>query len=404
MIGDISPAEWIATVDPETGREVVQLTSARANSYPLYYFVPSVTADGRYLVLHSERTGTVQLHRLDLATGELGQLTDGSTWDAGWAVWCVWRLRGIYGHLSALSPVGDEVYYCQDDEIRASSVSTFADRLVARLPEGRMPIAQNAVSPDGRLLAIVHVDAREYTRRLREREVAENMGRFDWGRDHHRWFRNDLETALDVVDTATGELRRVITTDFHFHHVLWVDDRTILVNHPKDVAGMWVVDVDGGNVRHLRPHTHPEAHSAVVNHQVVTAAGIAYEAVDYHDDGTRTNYLGRYHPADDTFTEGRLPVPGYVHVGFDPAGELDLIEHASRDGHELLRVLPSETPGGDLRVERIRRLASPYREEQRSHAHPFLSPDRRWLLWTDWSSDGFSQVFRMSTDSLGVRA
>ena len=112
MIGDITPAEWTVEVDAATGRTVQRLTDGRSNSYALYYFVPSVTPDGRYLVLHSERSGAVQLYRLDLSTGEIGQLTDGHTKDAGWAVWCgcrslagVVKGRGIVSGQSRPAPI-----------------------------------------------------------------------------------------------------------------------------------------------------------------------------------------------------------------------------------------------------------------------------------------------------------
>jgi len=85
MIGDVTPAEWSVESDAENGRKVTRLTDGRSNSYPLYYFTSSVTPDGRYVVFHSERSGEVQLYRLDLTSGEIGQLTDGHTRDAGWA-------------------------------------------------------------------------------------------------------------------------------------------------------------------------------------------------------------------------------------------------------------------------------------------------------------------------------
>ena len=95
--------------DPQTGFTIRRLTSAKANSYPLYYFTPSHTPDGRYMIFHSERSGWVELYRMDLETGESVQLTAGRTRDSGWAVWCEWRLRGIYNHLSALNQVRREV-------------------------------------------------------------------------------------------------------------------------------------------------------------------------------------------------------------------------------------------------------------------------------------------------------
>lgn len=127
-IGRDYPPELHRFRDPKTGRHIEQLTSGRSNSYPLYYFTPSITADGRYLVFHGERTGWVQLFRLDLQTGQIVQLTDARTMDSGWAMWCQWRLRGVYVHLSALNRITEEVWYFQDQEVRATHLRTLTNR------------------------------------------------------------------------------------------------------------------------------------------------------------------------------------------------------------------------------------------------------------------------------------
>ena len=398
MIGDLSPAEGRTFTDPATGRTVTQLTGAPAHSYPLYYFVTSFTSDARYLVFHSERSGWVQLYRLDLETGEIGQLTDGRTWDSGWAIWCEWHLRGIYNHLSAIDPVADEVYYFQEDEIRATKVTTFANRLVAKLPPGRMSIGQAAFSPDGSLFGFIHVDAARYVALLRDREAREAMGQFQWTRDHHHGFRNAVPTTLSVLETATGRIRTVIETDFHFHHVLFIDNRTILLNHPRECAGMWTIGVDGGPTKHLRPSTAPGAHGAV-NHQVVTRRGIVYEATGDAPGGRRETWFGRYDPATDTFEEGQLPIDDYVHAGFDPDGTFDFVEHAG-ERHELFAVQPAPDPGAPLGLKLLRTLRSPFHDHQRHHAHPFLSPDRRRLFLTDWDENGYSQVHALDVSDL----
>jgi hypothetical protein len=396
MIGDITPAEWREETDPDTGRRLTRLTDGRSNAYALYYFVPSVTPDGRFLVFHGERGGTAQLYRLDLATGAIGQLTDGRTHDAGWAVWCEWHLDGIYTHLSAIHPLTGEVYYFEDDEIRATHVASFANRPVARLPAGRMPIGQAAFSPDGKWFAYIHADRANYVAKLADREARTRAGSFSWEREHHTGFRNAIPATLVLVDTATGAQRDVVAADFHFHHVLFVDNETLLLNHPRGCAGMWVVDRDGGNIRHLRPADAPGAHGAMVNHQVVTARGVAYEAVAYFPEGRET-YLGLYDPATDRFSEGRLPVEGYVHVGFDPAGRFDFIECAGAT-HELLAV--HRGADGRLATSLLRRLASPAHDDQRHHAHPFLAADRRRLYFTDWSPAGHAQICALDVADL----
>jgi hypothetical protein len=399
MIGDVTPAEWSHETDRDTGRKLTRLTDGASNAYPLYYFTPSVTPDGRHIVVHSERSGEVQLYRIDLRTGEVGQLTDGHTKEAGWAVWCEAHLDGIYNHLSALHPASGDVWYFEADEIRATNVADFRNRRVAKLPPGRMPIGQSAFSPDGRWFAYIHADEVAYRALLAERETRTKAGRFHWDPDHHRWFRNAISSILAVIETTTGVEREVISTDYHFHHVLFVDNRTMLINHPKGVAGMWLVDLDGSNVRHVRPETAVGAHGAMVVHQVVTARGVAYEAVNYRAPSGRETWLGMYDPASDGFTEALLPAEGYVHVGFDPAGRFDFVENSGRE-HTILAVHPGETPGAPLHTTLLRKLSSPDHDDQRFHAHPFLAADRRRLYFTDFSPKGFAQVCALDVADL----
>ena len=399
MIGTITPAEWAVETDPDTGRKVTRLTDGRSNSYALYYFTTSVTPDGRYLVFHSERSGEVQLYRLDLETGEIGQLTDGHTRDAGWAVWCEWHLDGIYNHLSAIHPVTGDVYYFEDHEIRSTNVATFANRTVTTLPKGQMPIGQSAFSPDGRWFAYIHADETKFRALLTQREVDTKAGRFHWNPDHHHVFRNALGATLALIDTQTGKQRTVITTDYHFHHVLFIDNETMLVNHPKGCAGMWVVSLDGSGVRHLRPADAPGAHGVAVNHQVITERGIAYEATGEDAAGNRMTWFGKYDPRSDTFEEGRVPIDGYAHTGFDPAGRFDFIENAGTR-HEIFSVHPARTNGGPLEIKLLRRLSSPAHDDQRHHGHPFLSPDRRTMYFTDWSAAGFDQICALDVADL----
>ena len=380
-IGQVFSSTVRTFTDTETGRMIRQFTSAPANSYPLYYFIPSITPDNRYLILHSERTGWVQLYRLDLASGEMVQLTDGRTRDAGWAIWCEARLRGVYNHLSALNEARREVYYFQDDELRITHIDTLENRRIHTMP-GRIPIGQSGFSPDGRHFAFIHADRDLFTTAIADRMALLAMRQ---PFDHEAW-RETVPCTISLIDTESSACRNVIDLDYHVHHVFFLDNHRLLVNHVRGENGMWVIDSDGQNQRTLRPNT---GHGAVC-HQVITARGLFYEANHWEagQSGPRRVWFGHYDLATDHSTEALLPGVGYVHTGRDPAGEFLCIENQG-ETHELLAVEGFPDPAG-LTLRLLRRLSAiPF--GQRYHAHPFLGPDRCWLYYTE-VIDGFSQV------------
>jgi len=373
-VGDRFPSERVDTTDPLTGYRIRRYTQGTAHSYPLYYFSDSITADGRRLILHRQCEGWTQLYALDLVDGHFIQLTDGRTQDAGWRIWCEPDVKGIYDHLSALNNIRGEVYYFLDSQLRAVRLQSLQDRLLASL-DGRQCISQNDVSPDGRWFAFAHVD------RLAYREA---VLKHNWAQ-HQAWRRN-IPTTITVLDVATGDRREVAELDFHVHHLIFVDDRRLLLNHVKNDRGMWTLNLDTGESRGLRPR---DEHGTVC-HQVVTRRGIFYEANTPGEQGT-DNWLGHYDLETDQFYEISLPYHGYVHTGRDPAGERLVFEHAG-DSHELVQVHHFRDPAG-VRFQTIRRLASypPHHGGQRYHAHPFFGPDSHWLYHTEVVDD-YSQV------------
>jgi hypothetical protein len=288
------------------------------------------------------------------------------------------------------------VWYFQDDEIRAANVASVANRRVAKLPPGRVPIGQTDFSPDGSLFAFIHADGEAYGSAIRRREALSNMGQNAW--ENHEALRTSMgRIVLATIDTRTGEYRSVIETDFHFHHVMWIDNDTLLVNHPRGYNGMWIVKRDGSGVRELRPADAPGAHGARICHQVITRNGIYYEANGW-ENGEASLYLGRYDPATDRFSEVPLRGLGYCHTGFDPAGKFLFLESAGQT-HRLLSVHHPHDPAGP-RVDCIRKLSNEPRTGQRFHAHPFLSPDRNWMVFTDIADNGFGQIFRVDVSDM----
>jgi hypothetical protein len=391
------PSEIKTYLDPATGRRIRQFTSAKANSYPLYYFSPSITLDGHYIVFHSERSSWVELYRMDLNTGEIVQLTDGRSRDSGWAIWCEWHLRGIYNHLSALNQARREVYYFQDEEIRCTQLDTLANRLVGRIP-GRVSIGQSSFSPDGRHFAFIHADRPNYIKVMQDEEAVRNMRlvghasdpsgeKLDW--------RNRIPATIGLIDTETGHYSDIIQLDFHVHHVIFADNKRVIVNHIQNGNGMWIIGIDGTGRRTMRP---PDAHGSIV-HQVVTKAGIFYEAVGDKANSGAHNWLGRYDLGTDTFEEVPLPeIDGYMHTGLDPEGKFLFFEEHGKTHHLFSLHFPHDP--ARRRVQMLRSMELyPAPGGQRYHAHPFLSPDRQWIFHTE-PIDGYSQVCALDVRDL----
>lgn len=390
-IGTQHPAEWRTVTDPKTNRAITQFTTVKANNYPLYYFIPSHTSDGKYLIFHSERDSWVQLYRLNLETGDITQLTDGHTRDSGWGIWCEPHLRGIYNHLSALNQAKREVYYFQDDEVRCTHIDTLDNRVIYTMP-GRISIGQTGFSPDGKRFAFIHADRDHFTKAFADREALINMKQWGWEMGHQEW-RNRVPCTIGIIDTETGAYQDVLEIDYHVHHVFFIDNNQLLVNHPKNAHGMWSVNIDGSNVTHLRPD---DEHGAIC-HQVVTQNGIYYEA-NVRENGQRKEvWFGRYDMATDKKEEVQLPGMGYVHTGFDPEGKFLFYENQDGDIHELITVHYPHHPE-KFKLNRLKKLA-PIVSGQRYHAHPFLNPQRTHIFYTD-VIDGFSQICAINVEDL----
>lgn len=74
--GERFPAEWRTFTDPRTGVEVRQLTAHKGHSHHLYFTNPGWYDGGKKLLFGSDRGNRTNLFGVDLASGEITQLTD----------------------------------------------------------------------------------------------------------------------------------------------------------------------------------------------------------------------------------------------------------------------------------------------------------------------------------------
>jgi hypothetical protein len=343
---------------PGSGRRVVRLTTGDATCYPLYYYVSSL-ADDR-LVYHRAADGEVQLHSLDLTTGEDVRLTDAAATDTHWRPWCTDPGTGVLDHRSALDSTRDRVlYFAGSDgrEVRAAALDGSDDEYLFDLPAGRAAIGQNCVTPDGEWFVYIHHDC----------EGFEELFEDDYAR--HR----SSGTALAAYNLRTGERRTLLRIDSPIHHVLALDDERVVFCHPTAENGMLLTDLEGGWYSHLRTQ---DGAGGTVCHYLATERGLTYEVL-----GREPLVGGLYDPETHDRYEFALPERfGYTHTGYDPAGHLFLYETETDAGHEL-RALVDHDPDGDDEWEALVDGWETCGGGQKAHFHPRMTPDRDWVLF-----------------------
>jgi len=342
------------TTAPETGRRVVKVTEGPGFCYPLYYYVPSLTPDGT-LVYHRAHDGEVQLHGVDLTTGETTQLTDATATDTHWRPWCTDPGEGVLDHRSALAVERGEVIYFDGTDVRQVDVRTGTDASLFELPEDRVAIGQNCVTPDGEWFVYIHHD----------RDLFERV--LDDGRHHSE------DTALAAYHIDSGEHRTLVRINSPIHHVLPYDDEHLVFCHPATENGMLLTDLEGGRYSHLRTR---DRWGGEVCHYLATARGLAYEVLG----GSAGARGGLYDPFTRDRVEFELPDAfGYTHTGYDPDGKLFFYETEGETGHELW-YLERYSETGDHEWRRLVGNWPTYGGGQKSHFHPRMTPDRNWIV------------------------
>lgn len=203
-----------------------------------------------------------------------------------------------------------------------------------------------------------------------------------------------MPATVGLIETASGRYRDLIALDFHVHHAIFLDNHRVLFNHIKGGNGMWIIGLDGTGMRTLRP---PDDHGSIV-HQTITRRGIYYEAVGNPKKSGHRNWFGRYDLASDKFEEVPLAdIDGYVHTGWDTEGKFLFFEEQGKEHHISSLHFPRIAERRHLK--RIRTMPPYPAPGQRYHAHPFLSPDRKWLTYTE-AVNGYSQVSAIDVQDL----
>ncbi|MGF1448967.1 MAG: hypothetical protein ACFB20_06080 [Opitutales bacterium] len=200
--------------DPLTGREITQWTSGAAKDQHLYFTSFSVTADDRWLVFLSERSGHPNLHGIDRGDGCIRQISDNQ---AGLLHAYVYPYGGPTG-LSKASPALDaprnRLYWIQDDALwRAALDDGDAPEKLAELPHAQWT-AFTHVSPDGRHVCVPVTDEAAFDPALTAQwpQMEDTVARF-------RAADGKLRSRILQVDAETGALETLAEIPFWVTHV-----------------------------------------------------------------------------------------------------------------------------------------------------------------------------------------
>lgn len=339
---------------PKTGRLAVQLTSGPAPCYPLYYFIPTLTQDAKYLIYHRAAGGQLQLFRLNLASGESVQLTHASCPDTQWRPWCVDSGRGVLDHRSVLNVARGLVVYFDGNHVHAVDVETLQDQRLFDLPADRDAYGQNCCTPDGQWLVYIHVP----------------KGCI--------WGKPCQGAAVVAYHFDTHEQRTLCRVDSAVFHVTPYDNRHFIVTHPAEHEGMMLTDFTSGHCVLLRDGD-PGVEGHVI-HCPSTQRGIAYEVP-----GARQ--LGLYDPLTRRRFEFPMPEPfQYIHTGWDPEGRIFFYENSTGwdkfDVHDMYALVRLDHKQGQHEWLRLTGNWPTYLGGQKAHFHPQITPDRKWILFT----------------------
>jgi hypothetical protein len=365
-VGRTFQSERREITDSKTGRKLIQLTSGDEFDMPMYYFIPTYDRSGKSIVFqrYDAKSGEVQLYKIHVESGTTTQLTAAKTRNSLWRPHLQPPGFGVRDLLCAVNTAKNEAIYFDDREIRAVNIETLADRVIGHVPDDRTPSGLTGVSPNGKLFCYPHFDRAWWESNLPPQKQPE------------RWEPKD--SALDVLDVETGKVTTLMYVNFWITHSNFYDDNRILFCHTATDYAVLMTDL-----RHPGQYENIRTHSADgwPNHYNVTSKGITYEMLSKKPGAPAIG--GIYDPDTRKRSEYKLAIStSRLHIGRDPEARLWFFE-TNVDGKPTIVNFPkldSKTlnPGVPLMSADY----ATYSNNQRSHYHPSLTPDRKRILFT----------------------
>lgn len=348
--GDRFPDEHKVFSSPESGVEVVQLTSDPAQDTHLYFTNNGFVPKDNGLLFASTRGGKWNLFYMNLASYEFVQLTDG---------------RKIAGANAVVSPSRMEAFYRDGNQIRAVHLQTLADRLVTETPQG-FGVSALSITADGQTLAFGLSEDIPLSTKT-DKIYSEFDERFD-KKPLSMLFTGKADgTGWHTVARQQKWISHTLVNPQNANEILYCHEG----RWEKVEQRLWLVNSDDSNNRKLRPEETPELR---IGHEF------------WFDDGIRVGYQSSL--------PGKEKKIGIANVR---TGEFREYPLAYSDGHvyatqDEKRVVGDgsekdpylnlyELKDGKYTAQRLFRHGSSF-AKQYWHPHPRFTPDEKSVLFT----------------------
>ena len=369
-VGRIWPAEISESTDSLSGVAVRRLTAYRGHSHHFYFTNPGWYDGGKRLLISSDRENRTNLFGLELATGELTQLTDLEPLPLP---------REVEFLRACASNARDEAYYWYGLDLVALDLRTLESRVLYRMDEG-WDVSMINCSADGRhLYASISEDLSD---RFRVDYLRGYIG------FRQTWEARPLSRIIKVaIDGAGGE--PIFEERYWIGHVNTSPTRSDLLTFCHEGPWnevdnrIWGMNADSGEVWKIRAREAEES----VGHEYWHADG---ERIGYHGrnrDGTQ--FLGHAHYDDSDRVEVSFPgQTGHIHSN---APELIV-----GDGGRVVRLWRSSGDGYDGPRALCRHDSS--MKIQQLHVHPRFDATGRYVIFTSDVS-GYGDVYQVEVPS-----
>jgi oligogalacturonide lyase len=369
--GDRFPAEWRTFTDDLTGVEVRQLTNHKGHSHHLYFTNPGWYDGGRRLLFGSDRGNRTNLFSVELASGEITQLTDLDQPPPPAETSFLF---------ASVNPRRAEVYFWHGRDLVALDLDSLEERRLYQAPAGFMTNMTN-VTADGKYLCTGLYE--DLSSKFKIDLLHGYVGFEEY------WEAMPLSQVLRI-DTTSGAAEVVFEEHYWIGHVNTSPKLPHILTYCHEGPWhrvdnrIWGLDLTSGRTWKIRPGPAGER----VGHEYWFADG---EQIGYHGrsvDGAPFYGSVRY---DNT---GQVEAPFPHDSNHFHSNDLGLIVgDGSRDAPQLLlwRFRDGRFEGP--------RVALTHRSSfhvQILHVHPRFSPDGKQILFVSDAS-GYGNLHLIDT-------